>query len=64
MRVNEYLVLSDCVERGVEYGYHRAYKYTDEPSPESIRNEVCQAVLNEICEYFIFGESVESKTSE
>jgi hypothetical protein len=31
MKPKEYIVLSDAVERGVEYGWNRAYKHTEDP---------------------------------
>ena len=32
MKANEYKILEECVERGVDYGYQRAFKHTDNPS--------------------------------
>lgn len=57
MKANEYRVLSDCVERGVGYGYNRAHKHTDNPVPELLRDTIADAVLNEIAEYFRFDET-------
>jgi hypothetical protein len=56
MQVKEYTVLTDCVERGVNYGMTRAYKHTDTPSAEYIKNQIIDAVLLEISEYFNFKE--------
>ena len=56
MKVREYIVMAECIERGVEYGYARAYKHDDNPSEEVIKEAIAQAVQNEICEYFIFDE--------
>jgi len=56
MKVREYIVMAECIERGVEYGYTRAYKHDDNPSEEFIKETIAQAVQNEICEYFIFDE--------
>lgn len=54
MRVKEYTVLSDCVERGVAYGMNRAYKHNDTPTTEQISTAVIDAVMLEIAEYFDF----------
>jgi hypothetical protein len=54
MRVKEYNVLVDCVERGVTHGMNRAYKHSDTPTPGYINEQVIDAVLLEICEYFDF----------
>jgi hypothetical protein len=54
MKVKEYNVLVDCVERGVVYGMNRAYKHSDTPTPAYINEQIIDAVLLEICEYFNF----------
>ena len=56
MQVKEYVVLTDCVERGVSFGMARAYKHSDTPSPEYINGQIVDAVLVEISEYFNFKE--------
>jgi hypothetical protein len=56
MRVKEYTVLTDCIERGVAYGMNRAYKHSDTPSTEYINQQITDAVLSEICEYFNFDD--------
>ena len=56
MQVKEYTVLVDCVERGVAFGMARAYKHTDTPTPDSIKQQIADAVLVEISEYFNFKE--------
>lgn len=54
LQVNVYRVLSDCVERGVEWGMSRAYKYEDNPSKAAIIEEIENSVMHEISEKFIF----------
>ena len=56
MQVKEYIVLTDCVERGVAYGMNRAYKHSDTPTPEYIKQQIVDAVLLEISEYFNFND--------
>ncbi len=56
MKVREYIVMAECIERGVDLGYHRAYKHVDSPSEDAIKEAIALAVQNEICEYFIFDE--------
>ena len=54
MKAREYRVLEHAIEVGVEYGWNRAHKHVDAPSPEAIQNAVCAAVMNEITEWFEF----------
>lgn len=56
MKVNEYKVLQDCIERGISIGYSRAFKHTDTPSDQAIKSAIEDAVMLEICEYFEFDE--------
>ena len=62
MAVRAYPVLERCVEDGVAYGYTRAYKHTDAPTEEGMKEEMLQAVMNSICEYFEFEQSDEEST--
>jgi hypothetical protein len=57
MKANEYKVLTDCVEKGIDYGFTRAHKHTDGPSEESLKNEIHDAIMSEICQNFIFQEN-------
>ena len=54
MRVNAFAVLADAVSRGIEHGWRRAYKHADKPSEADIREAVEIAVIDAICEYFVF----------
>ena len=54
-----YDILAMCVENGVQYGYHRAYKHTDVPTKEEMCDKIYDAVMSSIVEYFNFGEQNE-----
>lgn len=58
MQVKEYNVIVDCVERGVVAGWNRAYKYSDTPATNYIHEQIADAVLLEISEYFTFDDEV------
>jgi predicted Zn-dependent protease with MMP-like domain len=45
-------VLQQAVETGVSYGYRRAFKHTETPTEDEIKQAIEQAVLNEISEWF------------
>jgi hypothetical protein len=57
---NEYAILADCIERGIELGYNRAHKHNDTPDSGEIRNQIYDAVIMEIAEYFTFEEQYEA----
>jgi hypothetical protein len=61
MRANEYVVMSECIEVGVRYGVRRAFKHTEEPSEMDIEREVEAAVMNAICEKFVFEPNEEDE---
>jgi len=61
MRVNEYLVISECVETGIDRGYRLAFKYVENPSEKAIKDSIHHEVMNEICEYFKFDFSEETQ---
>lgn len=57
MKANEYQVLQTAVDEGVSWGFARAYKYTEEPTEDQLREAIKQAVLDSICDWFKFDES-------
>ncbi len=59
MKANEYLIMSDCIENGVSYGWHRAHKHTENPTEEQIKEAIEQAVMSAIVEYFWFDQDKE-----
>lgn len=49
-------LLEQCVEVGTALGLRRAYKHSAKPTDEQIQAEICNAVMNEIYEWFDFPE--------
>jgi hypothetical protein len=56
MKVNEYNVLLLAVENGVQFGYARAHKHVETPTPDTLQTTITDAVMNEVCEWFKFEE--------
>jgi hypothetical protein len=54
MKPDTYKLIEQCVESGVAYGLTRAYKHTDKPTSEQMKEKITQAVMHEICEWFQF----------
>lgn len=62
--INTYAIISRAVEEGVEYGWNRAYKYTDKPSKEVIITAIEDAVMLNLSEILIYnaeGEDADDK---
>lgn len=56
MRINEYKVLGMIVEEGLSYGWNRAHKHIESPSPEDIREAQEDAIMMGLTEWFFFEE--------
>ncbi len=50
LRLNAYAILERAVEEGIERGWNRARKHTDEPDPDTIKTAIEQAVMDAIGE--------------
>lgn len=57
MRANAYKLIERCVEDGVTLGYNRAHKHDDNPSQAHIEDQIIQAIMTEICEWFEFTDT-------
>lgn len=49
-------VLEMAIESGVSLGYARAHKHDDNPSPQRIRELICESVMTELYEWFDVGD--------
>ena len=50
LRLNAYTLVSDAIDHGVEVGWQRAFKYTDDPSSEVFMENVKRSVMELINE--------------
>jgi hypothetical protein len=57
MKVKTLVILERAIEEGVRRGYRRAHKHIENPTEESICDHIEQCVMEQIHEYFIFGEN-------
>lgn len=48
--INVYEIISRAVEEGVKYGYNRAYKHTDKPDHETVKEAIETAVMSSLME--------------
>ena len=54
MKAKEYDVLEMAVEHGIAFGWTHAHKHVDNPSPDTIKDQIRNDVMNMICEWFTF----------
>jgi hypothetical protein len=58
MKPNYYQIIQDCIERGVDAGYNKAFKHSEIPDERTIKEELERYVMLEICNYFNFEDSI------
>ena len=54
--MREYIVLHECVERGISLGWARAHKHHQQPTPGQIQAAITDAVMLSITEYFALDD--------
>jgi len=55
-KANLYEIIHRAVEAGLQYGYRRAFKYSDGPDAEHIRTVALDAIMLELSEVLDFGD--------
>ena len=61
LTIRVYPLVVRAIEEGGAYGLTRAFKYNDNPSPEAIREAIEEAILNNFCGLFDFGDDSTSE---
>ena len=56
LKVNTYAVLEECIEMGINGGWNKAHKHTDNPTEEQIKEELLRYIMLQICEKFEFDD--------
>lgn len=56
MKPKFHRIIEDCIEDGVKRGWHRAHKHNENPAVETIHQEIEDAVMSQLVEYFTFEE--------
>ena len=51
-KAKAYSILRQAVEDGIAWGWQRSHKHTDKPDEETIKDEMLNNIMNEICEKF------------
>jgi len=56
MKAKVRVILEMAIEEGVRRGYSRAHKHVENPSEDCIIEQIEDAVMSQIYEYFTFDE--------
>jgi len=56
LKVNVYSVLEDCIEIGIDGGFNKAHKHTDNPTEQQLKEEILRYVMLQISEKFVFDD--------
>lgn len=57
LKVDVYKVMQECVERGVSTGWRKAHKHDGKPDEDYLKDNIENAIMLEICEYFKFDNN-------
>jgi len=49
-------LIENFVEVGIERGWNASHKHVDNPSPEVIKDSICDKIMGELYEYFTFDD--------
>jgi hypothetical protein len=58
MKARTRVILEQAIEQGVRRGYRRAHKHIDNPPEGTIFDNIEEAIMGEIYEFFTFDEEV------
>jgi len=56
MKVKMYQLIERLVEEGIEAGWNRAHKHTEEPYGDAIKDNIQRYIMNGFDEMFIFEQ--------
>jgi len=56
MKVKTLVILEQAIEEGVRRGYRRAHKHVENPTEGAIIEQIEDAVMSAIYEYFTFED--------
>lgn len=56
LKMNTYAILKECIENGINRGWNKAHKHTDDPSEEYIKDQILHYIMLQVCEKFKFDD--------
>lgn len=59
IKIKAYTIISQAVENGILYGWNRAHKHTDTPGEEHIKEQIYNAIMNDLCDVVDFDDGMD-----
>lgn len=54
MKPNIQHLIDLCIENGLELGFNRAHKHTEQPSEDAIKQQIYSAIWQELDHWFVW----------
>jgi hypothetical protein len=54
-KINLYKLIERSVDDGIEAGWRRAHKHTNEPEPSYVREQIETAIMNAVSEWLEYS---------
>lgn len=61
MKPKAYELFLRCLDDGVDWGFKRAFKYTDSPDEHTIKENIKDEIMNQLYEWFSFENEVKDE---
>lgn len=58
MKVKTYVLMRECIERGIGFGLRRCDKHEIEPQSEGGIDQIATETMGALCEYFDWDDEV------
>ena len=59
MKLNSYKIVDDAIEKAIDYGYRRAFKYNDNPTEEHVKEQIHSSIMSDLSELINFDNTDE-----
>ena len=56
IKLNSYAIISDAIERGINWGWIHGHKYENSPDPQTVRDKILDDIMLELCEIIVWED--------
>ena len=54
IKLNSYRIITDKIEEGINWGWSRSHKHSDNPGEDVIKEQIYNEITNVLCEVIDF----------